>query len=420
MVLAVSMNACASEKGAQGSSAGAGGESGAVDGERAWAAREALGQVLLDCARLTFSSTEAAQQSTVFLDEQNRVAALEVVTPDGTASTLMCPGDRQGTASVLHGKQGASWGRRPARGFKVEAYCAPGFEGSRGGCGVRQEELDASAAPVTGGTTAKAAAVTAIPSVERSKTNTRYQLRRLAADIDSGEAVNLEQQLSMLDAGLLLCLHSRQPNLSITTSTDFTLRMEVSTGSRAMVAPFTVKGGKPDALWNYLQPCLQDVAGDDGAKGMGVTVRYSTVPEVTDTPAGRFVQQVNVEFLREELGMTASQEARSAFVARLGAAIKRCVELNPVEAKGAVGRWATLGSLRLAAEVDTQSRDDIRLVDLVVTSAESDRDRFYPVKPALTRQARCVVDTMPQSHSNAPAAKGAWVFAVSASSLPPN
>jgi len=424
---ALLLMACATDKTtAQGSATTPSGAQG--DANAQWANREAVASALLDCARLTFASNETALTATVITDEDGRALALVVQDVDGQPQTLMCPMDRARVKDVLGGGNGRGWGRPPAVGWKLEAYCGASFDGVSG-CGVTRERMQAgdlsppvATAPAAPAATPKevealvAKNASRLESVVREPEDREFKLRRLGTDVLSKDVVNLEQQLSQLDLAVNLCLHGRQPNLPLHTSTDFVIRLEVSKGSRAMVAPFSVSGGQPENLYAFLRPCLTAMVGEEAAQGLSALVRYSAVAAITKTPPGRFVQQADVEILTDNVEVSAPANVRRELTARVAAALKLCMEKHPVESRAVLGRWSQVGAVRVTGEVETRFQDRLRLIQLTARDATNERE-IKPVPAAVDPHVRCAFQDLAMD-GNGTAAKVDWVFVMKAATLP--
>ncbi|MBI5494885.1 MAG: hypothetical protein HY904_07630 [Deltaproteobacteria bacterium] len=406
------VGACASERAAtSGADPGGAGETATTDTRAAMEARDRLEPLLLDCARLTYAGSETPIEIRAFVDGRGSTVALEVTDLERRPLSMMCPGDRPGTDAVVRGG-GKGWGRRPASGWMVEAFCAPGFDGTTG-CSARSSYVLPAAAPEPP-STAKAPVATngegsaAGATVRRADAFRRYQLRRLGTDVDGDKQVNLEQQLVVLDQALLLCLHSRLPDINLSSSADVSARIGVNLDSKALSAPLKVRSMNPPALWTFLAPCLKAVTGDDETRGIEATVRYTLVAEATETPPGKFVQQVSLEMLQEQVEVTAPAPARKQAADRLLAAMQTCLQEHPVESRGALGRWATLGAVRFQGTVASPVASALQLLELKALAADSDKDP----PDALSGAARCTLAALAPSNPSGTPARVSWTVVV--------
>jgi len=104
---------------------------------------EVTGHPLLECARLTFGSTEQALVVAAYSDGKGKLLAVLAATPEGTPVDLLCPGDGGGMHLLFPQKRpvGRSWGTVPKAGFRLQAWCAGGPGGGHGSCALQRARV---------------------------------------------------------------------------------------------------------------------------------------------------------------------------------------------------------------------------------------------------------------------------------------
>ncbi|MEW5853492.1 MAG: hypothetical protein AB2A00_32245 [Myxococcota bacterium] len=400
---------CASDKGAQagGKEQQAPAEGGdLVDTPETQQQRDAAVAVVLQCSRLTFSSTERPVEAVLHFDREARPVGLRLQGPDDAVKELMCPADVTARQDVLGDQPGRPWGKETRVGWRAVVWCAPALDGNGGTCSSSSEELrpaaPASSSVAQGGSVQPSAGGTVLG---RASDPRIYKLRRLRVDFPGDEPPGLATHLAKLDRALTLCLHVQQPDLNTARSTDFHVVIRVDTRQQAIAAPLMPVGGQPAELTDGLLGCVARVVLSEEAPGVDVKVAYSVVSSVSTEPPGTNVQRVEVALVQERVEYSLAPEVRSAATKALLETVRSCASSYPVEVLSASERWAAPPPIRLVGTADSTRRDGLHFRTL---SAEA---------PAVLKtQADCVVQRVPAQEKGT-AANVEWLIQVRVSSL---
>lgn len=378
--------------------------SGAVRGEAApqVVGPNAAAAALLECARLTYASTDQPLTARLRMDEAGQPVGLDVAGPGGEPAVLLCPSDRPNTDVVLGGGRGGSWGSAgTAAAWLAVAWCQRALDGSSGACSSSLDWIHrAQAHPAPSPAPASAAAPVAA-TVARAAEPRRYAMRRLGSDVREGASpARGTGMLLRLDAALMLCLHARQPDLSTSATTDLLLHARLNERDLG-AAPMTPTGGSPAGLAESLTPCLRSALGaTTTAPGPLLEVRYAISSMATPDPPGRSVQRVEVDLVQDGVETSVPTDMRRRFALELAQRVQRCVARHPVELLVSPAGWHTL-PLRLEGSVDATRRDAVHLQSLSASQPPA----------LLQRQAQCVVSEAPVAPGGT-AARAQWNFAV--------
>lgn len=403
---------CASDKGAQGGQPGGGAE---VPGVAVSATPEELEQALLDCARLTFASTETNLVAHVWLNQKGRLTGLTVDADGGAAPTLMCPSDRALSAVVLGAGGGKTWGASVAVGTDVEAYCGAGLDENTAGCSSRVQARVARASATASRSTTRAAPAGGTPESSPDVTATwgrapsplHFRVTRLGTDLPEGTTLNIDSQMSQLDYAVHACLHSRQPDVGDKMSLDMRVAVLIQDRSRFASMPMAIRGTTPAGLDGLLLDCLQRVSGGDApaADGTRFVVTYTAVASPAERPVGAYMQEVVVETGGDRVGISVSSEARKALGRKVQSVLHGCLTSVPMERAVGKAGWTPLPGMEIRGTLDAHNKERLSLHRAELLNISS-RDGL---PPWLEPHARCVKEAFPDSNPEL-AAEASWEF----------
>lgn len=409
---AVMAVACASGSSAQGQKAPVG-----VDPH---APAEAVDAALLDCARLTYSSTEAPFTARLFMDRHGYVTGLAVTAEGQPPPSLFCPADRPLSKVVLGTGNGGSWGAAPATGQAQEVFCSAGFSESTAGCGVHTVWLAArkppprtSAAPRT----ARAApeSPTAAP-MGKAPVAMHYKLSRLGSDLPVDSGLNLEHTLRATEYAISLCMHVTQPGFNNSLSMDVAATVEVDPSSATHQMPFRVVALQPASVDALLGDCVRGIAGDPQVSNpRAVVLRFAAVAEKAERPVGTYVQEVHLEPLSTDVELSVDAAARKALELQVRQALQDCLAAHPLVRPQKPGGWYSLGSWLVSGSVDTRHRQALALggVDLAWVDIGTQPRKPEWMKP----QEQCLQKAFGQEPTSAAPAR--LVYGVTLRSVDP-
>ena len=371
--------------------------------------RAELGEALLDCARLTFASTERVLEVRLWMDGSGAPLAMSAQADGEEPTELLCPAEAVQAERILGTGRGRSWGPEPKGAWLVMAWCGPGLDGTGGACSSR-EEAPPRPAPSTGSGsgTARRGAPTDLeqgPLARASEPRT-FSARRLDTDVGALAPPNLPSLLQLLDQALVLCLHSRQPGFNLSQSVDLALEVRVpGPAQELMGASMEVTGGTPAGLVEALQPCLKRVLAPAGGRGLvSVKPRYTVVAQAAQGEPGAAIQRVEVSLQQERVETSVPAAERMQTANAMAKLLTQCISHQPVEVLTALDRWAAPGTVTLAGTVDATRHDAVHVIELGGTGPD-----------LLAEQARCAAVAVRKEPAST-TARAEWVFQVRVSS----
>jgi hypothetical protein len=237
-------------------------------------------------------------------------------------------------------------------------------------------------------------------ALQASSVPLRYLVKRLGANVERGQVEFLEPTLQVLDAGIVVCLHSRQPGVDISSNADFAFRIRMGVQYH-MHAPVEVLGKAEDRISEYLMGCVQRLVNETGVRdGPQVRVRYGLVAEKAEDGPGRYIQRIDVALAEEQVEAGVPLSERRVFSESLRNALLACLQRHPVEIRGRPNRWMALSPAELVGSVDASRPQTLQLQNL------TPRDHSE-----LNEQLRCAAAAMP-TDARGTEARGRWVYEV--------